>query len=74
VRWLWAEESAIAGLRDWARQYGGHATLFRASFELLEAHRAFAPLPAAHMALMERIKSVFDPSGIFNPGRMYPSL
>ncbi|MDA0977922.1 MAG: glycolate oxidase subunit GlcE [Proteobacteria bacterium] len=34
----------------------------------------FPPLPDGVMNLQQRLKKVFDPQGIFNPGRMYPAL
>ena len=34
----------------------------------------FEPLPPTTLALHQRIKSVFDPAGLFNPGRMYREL
>ena len=34
----------------------------------------FAPLAPAVAAIHRRLKAGFDPSGIFNPGRMYPDL
>jgi glycolate oxidase FAD binding subunit len=34
----------------------------------------FSPLAPAMLALQRRIKREFDPLGIFNPGRLMPSL
>jgi len=48
---------------------GGHATLFRSAGKT-EAPR-FQPLAPPLLALHRRLKAVFDPHGIFNPGRMY---
>jgi glycolate oxidase FAD binding subunit len=55
-------------LREWAQRYGGHATLFRAAEK---SFGVFQPLPGPAMALHRRLKSAFDPAGIFNPGRLY---
>ena len=72
LRWLVAtERTDAASVRTYARGNGGHATLFRATDK---AAGAFHPLPEALLALHRRLKSVFDPAGILNPGRLYPGL
>ena len=80
LRWLKlpakADDASRAGsdaarLREWAQHYGGHATLFRSRDKSIGV---FQPLAAPAMALHRRLKSAFDPSGIFNPGRLYPGL
>ncbi|MHC1549983.1 FAD-binding protein [Phyllobacterium sp. K27] len=53
-----------------AKYGGGHATLVRASVALRAAVPVFEPQPAPLAALSKRLKQQFDPSGIFNPGRM----
>ena len=69
LRWL--RTSRMAGeVRPVAQQGGGHATLFRGE----RACDVFTPLPAPLMAIHRRLKSHFDPAGIFNPGRLYPEL
>jgi len=55
-------------LRNWALQNGGHATLFRS---VDKSVGVFQPLGAPVLALQRRLKAVFDPAGIFNPGRLY---
>jgi glycolate oxidase FAD binding subunit len=69
-RWLRSTLPASA-LRDAAERAGGHATLFRARNK--EAG-AFAPLRAPLDRIHRDLKKAFDPSGIFNPGRLYPGL
>ena len=49
----------------------GPATLFRARNK--EAG-AFAPLRAPLDRIHRDLKKSFDPSGVFNPGRLYPGL
>lgn len=51
---------------------GGHATLVRASAETRSRVSPFQPMPAPLAALEARIKDMFDPRGILNPGRMWP--
>jgi glycolate oxidase FAD binding subunit len=50
---------------------GGHATLFRHGPAGADV---FALLPPALLGLHRRLKHVFDPAGILNPGRMYADL
>ena len=70
LRWVRVAGSADE-VRAAARDAGGSATLFRAADK---ACGAFAPLSPTLAGLHRRIKSEFDPSGIFNPGRMYAEL
>ena len=50
---------------------GGHATLVVASDDVRATAPVFEPLHGALAALTRRVKSGFDPRGVFNPGRMY---
>lgn len=54
-----------------ARTAGGHATLFRGGDR---TGAVFQPLDPALMTLHRRLKTSFDPAGIFNPGRLYPEI
>jgi glycolate oxidase FAD binding subunit len=70
LRWLMcAAEPEL--VRETVRRAGGHATLFRGADK---SAGAFAPLDPVMMRLHRRLKSVFDPAGILNPGRLYPDL
>ena len=70
LRWLAAGERADPQkLRAWAAAQGGHATLFRA---VKKERDVFHPLDATMGALHARLKAVFDPHGILNPGRLLP--
>ena len=72
LRWLKATpRSDPARLRAWAREHGGHATLFRAANKSVGV---FDPLDAPLLAIHKRLKAEFDPHGILNPGRMYAGL
>ena len=69
-RWL-RTRTAATELREAAVIAGGHATLFRGGDKALGT---FTPLQAVMMALHRRLKAVFDPRGVFNPGRLYPDF
>ncbi|QDX23143.1 glycolate oxidase subunit GlcE [Pandoraea pnomenusa] len=69
-RW-WITDADAQIVRSAARQDGGHATLFRYGEPGVGV---FTPLPAPVMRIHRNLKSVFDPAGIFNPGRMYPEF
>jgi glycolate oxidase FAD binding subunit len=70
LRWLRTRAPASA-VREAAARAGGHATLFRGGDR---SAGAFAPLAPAAARLHRELKAVFDPAGIFNPGRLYPEL
>jgi glycolate oxidase FAD binding subunit len=69
LRWLRTGDAAApARLRAWARQHGGHATLFRGGDKSASVfQRLDGPVLAIHRAL----KATFDPAGIFNQRRMF---
>lgn len=73
LRWL-ASDAEPERVRAAAAAAGGHATLYRAPDELKRRVGVFAPLPEALMKLHRNLKAVFDPRGLFNPGRLYPEL
>jgi glycolate oxidase FAD binding subunit len=66
-RWLRTEADA-AVVRAAAEKAGGHATLFRGGDKSVGV---FHPLAPAVAKIHGNLKNAFDPSGIFNPGRMY---
>jgi glycolate oxidase FAD binding subunit len=71
LRWLKADQAADAQmLRTWARQNGGHASLYRGD----KSAGRFQPLDAPLLVIHRALKSTFDPAGIFNRRRMYPDL
>jgi len=68
LRWLRAtDKTNVARMRAWVVAQGGHATLFRGSAGEVPV---FQPLDATMTALHRRLKAVFDPHGIMNPGRL----
>jgi len=68
-RWVWSEAPAER-IRARVEAAGGHATQFRGA----DRRTTFHPLPPALAAIHRRLKSEFDPAGIFNPGRLYADL
>lgn len=78
LAWDWAgaqvwlrSEAPPAAIFDAAEVVGGHATLFRGA---RPGEAVFQPLAPAIFALHQRLKAVFDPAGILNPGRLYEGL
>ncbi len=69
-RWLLSNTDA-ARIRAVVQQFGGHASLFRGGDRYSEV---FQPLPQPLKVLHQRLKNSFDPSNIFNPGRMYSGM
>ncbi|OQW40937.1 MAG: glycolate oxidase subunit GlcE [Proteobacteria bacterium SG_bin4] len=72
LRWLSGGDGLdVETIRQWAKDAGGHATLFR---NLTSQLPVFHPLEPALMAIHRSLKQQFDPAGIFNRGRLYPDL
>jgi glycolate oxidase FAD binding subunit len=69
-RWLTCEASPETIFQA-ASEAGGHATLYRQG---TQRDQVFHPLPPGLMQIHRQLKKAFDPDGIFNPGRMYPSI
>lgn len=63
-----SERYNAATLKQAAITAGGQVGLFRGGDRTGEV---FHPLPNSLKALHKRIKSAFDPEGLFNPGRLY---
>jgi glycolate oxidase FAD binding subunit len=69
-RW-WKTTAHAALVRDTAARAGGHATLIRGADK---SNGVFAPLSAVLMRVHQGLKQSFDPTRIFNPGRLYAGL
>ena len=75
--WLEVLPTADAGSADIRRVIainGGHATLIRAEPSVRAGIDVFQPLEPGLDRLTRRLKSAFDPAGVFNPGRMYAHI
>ena len=71
LRWLWAPASAAAQLQALAQTQGGNATIFVAACAgSTRARGQFDTKNSASDAIQRRLKTSFDPHGIFNPGRL----
>jgi glycolate oxidase FAD binding subunit len=69
-RWLRVPAGAnvdAEAIRRTVAAAGGHATLYRRA----DGPSVFHPLAPPVAKINARLKAGFDPSGIFNPGRMY---
>ena len=64
-RWLWAPASAAAEIRAAASAVKGHATLFRAGSDGAQGVHRFDALSPAVATITDRLRTEFDPHGIF---------
>ncbi len=69
-RWYRGEAPA-RDLRERISALGGEATLFRGGDKTTGV---FNPPTTTLLTLHRRLKQVFDPHAVFNPGRLYPEL
>lgn len=61
------KRSACEKVAAFAFEQGGHGILVRAPDELCGVFGGFSALGAVENALMERVRTAFDPDGIFSP-------
>jgi glycolate oxidase FAD binding subunit len=75
--WIAGGEGSDAGaavIRAAIGAVGGHATLVRAADAVRTAVEVFEPLAPPLMDLTRKLKAIFDPAGILNPGRIYAGI
>jgi glycolate oxidase FAD binding subunit len=75
--WLMLRARSDAGaaiVGEAVRAVGGHALLVRASVSVRAAVDVFSPQEAPLAGLTKRVKEGFDPTGVLNPGRMWPGV
>ena len=71
-RWLRAPaDSNPLKIQAMASALNGHATLYHTPTPAKRAYAFTSPAPALK-SIQQKLKSEFDPAGIFNPGRMAP--
>ena len=68
-RWLYSDRPA-AEIRSLVESQGGHAIQFRNGDR---SGDVFHPLHPRIAGIQQGLKAVFDPQGLFNPGRHYPN-
>jgi glycolate oxidase FAD binding subunit len=73
---IWAEvlptsDAGAADIRRVIATHGGHATLIRGEPSVRATIDVFQPLEPGLRRLTAKLKSVFDPAGILNRGRMH---
>lgn len=74
LRWLQFNDDVKAEIiRKTAKDAGGHAILFRSNKSESDIS-VFHPLDPGMLRIHRALKEKFDPSGIFNPGRLYPEI
>ncbi|MGE3625858.1 MAG: FAD-binding protein [Hyphomicrobiales bacterium] len=69
-----AADASVIEVRKAVAEFGGHATLIRAEPSVRAAIDVFHPPAPGPAAITRKLKAVFDPHGILNPGRMYPGV
>ncbi len=75
--WLLMPALSDAGISEVRRavgSHGGHATLIRGDQTIRSSVDVFHPLDSGPMRITQKLKKVFDPEGILNPGRMYQGI
>ena len=70
LRWLVSDENESV-IREAVTKQGGHAICYRPHNK---ADNIFQPLDTGLLKLHRQIKNAFDPSSIFNPGKMYTEI
>jgi glycolate oxidase FAD binding subunit len=70
LAWISSDEPA-SSVREKTARVGAHATLFRGAPPM---EPVFPPLSPALLRIHRELKSVFDPHGILNRGRLYRDL
>jgi glycolate oxidase FAD binding subunit len=69
LRWLYSDRPT-AEIRNLVEAQGGHAIQFRNGDR---SGDVFHPLHPRIAKIQQGLKAVFDPRGLFNPGRHYPN-
>jgi glycolate oxidase FAD binding subunit len=73
LRWFWASAKSAEAIHLMAKEFGGHATLWRVSCGAAEHDKGaglFTPLDATQRRIQQALQREFDPCGIFRTGRL----
>lgn len=74
LAWIASSVPLDNAMRAAVADGGGHLMLFRADADRRRAVSPFHPLPPGIKRLTQGLKASLDPSGIFNPGKMYEDV
>ena len=72
--WIASETPLEDVMRPRVGRAGGHLMLFRADHSRRRAISPFHPLAVGTRRLTQGLKASLDPSGVFNPGKMYEDI
>ncbi len=73
-RWAWGLATEAKALAERASQAQGHASIFIASNDVeTKTERQFGIKNTENQALQQRIQHQFDPHGVFDTSRLFPS-
>ena len=73
LRWIKSRNEGQI-VREKAESAGGHAVLFRKDPDSTASQNDFCALNPGILKMHKRLKNIFDPGGILNPGRMHPEF
>jgi len=69
LRWLAGGDAGADTIRQAVSKHGGHAMLYR--YEGASPVPVFHPVAPGVRAISQRLKQELDPTGMFNPGRLF---
>lgn len=75
LNWVWASPGELKPLQQEVHRLGGSMVLWRqaAQGDLERLHEYNTPIDASMLSLHHQLQQAFDPYGVFNTGRAYPT-